>query len=362
MKINIRKQQVGDIQNSTNVININGDLIIDKTTFLDIQKDFFEILRVDFEKYSAKAILKAKEEVNNFIKSLLAKLYNLNKTDLISKLQMLPLQRSIYTSLSGFVSSEDEGIKDCIIDLMVDRLEANSASTEAAIINEAISIIPDLNPSTLSLLAIMALRNFQILPEFSFMLEQFFHKLSPIVNNFKVINNLSIDHIMQKRCTKTLTGFSRIETLENTFLHQYDLYFRKKGSWEWLQEFRINHPEIMHRVNSNGTCMFVVDQQVNQWSFIDVNSKIMYNRLHMNGQDYLIPLIEELKQHTPLFSKYDIQEYFANINENWKYVFSIMDSEIICQSSLSSVGLYIGSKYISKYTGSQPLSITSYKL
>lgn len=362
VNLNKRIQNIGNINNSDNILIINGDVIIDSVEYSRLEKSLFEILRSDFEKYSSAAVELAKLEVNNFIKDILEKLYLSHKLNLLEQFQKLSLQPSLRETLRGYVFSEDSSTKLALVISLITRIEINNTSIEASIIDDAIAIIPNLNPTTFSLLAIMALRHFIVYPEFSMMFEMYFASLSPVVDNFSNVTDLCMEYLIAKGCVKEIHNFQRVETLENIFLHNYDLFFRSKGCYRELQDFSILHPEIMYKVNDKGTSMFLTDVKNNEWSFIDVSSIVMYERLHLRHQDYLIPLIEELKRKTPLYNVSELQQYFRKINKNWDIVFSIMSSEKMIQTVLNPVGLFIGTQYLTMYTGGNPLPISSYKL
>ena len=80
----IRKQIIGDI-NNTNAIIINGDVSIDQQIFDNIQNLLIEILRKDFERFSADAINIAKGELNKLITSIFERLVKDQQEKLIEK-------------------------------------------------------------------------------------------------------------------------------------------------------------------------------------------------------------------------------------------------------------------------------------
>ena len=68
--LHIRKQEIGDISNST-VIAINGDVTIDGEKYNTLLQTLVEVVRKDFEQFSSIAISNAKEELSNFLKQIL---------------------------------------------------------------------------------------------------------------------------------------------------------------------------------------------------------------------------------------------------------------------------------------------------
>lgn len=358
--IDIRNQKIGDIINS-NVILVNGDLNIDGVIYSDIKTTFFEILRNDFDKFSAVAIKNAENEVEKCIRKILEKMEKEQCTHLTEKFQTLSIQTFLHDTLIGYTSAEDENIKESIIDILIDRLKFQDFSTEKSIISDAIKIIPHLNTTTSALIALMMLRNQIVNVPISLMLEDYFKQLSPIVDSFSNIKNIDIEYIIQNGCTKTIPGLLSIDTFENHLLKHYDLFFRNRVDKGVVDLFTSVHPEIMNQVNDIGTCMFCSDyMEVNYWYFSDINSKLFYDRLKSRGQCNLIPLIEELKEKMPPLTPTEVREYFNNLNTNWNHVFNILNSTALNRLSLSIVGQYLGTKFLGKYTASSSLSISDF--
>ncbi|MBF6597934.1 MAG: hypothetical protein ITF98_06875 [Fermentimonas sp.] len=354
-----RTLKFGDIVNS-NAIIINGDVSIDGEVFNNVKNIFFEILRDDFLRYSGEAIIQAKIEINNLMLNVFERLVKEQLTQLTEKFKSPSIQVFLHDTLVGYITNENDDVKDLIVDILIDRLKIDNVGTEKAILNDAIKLIPNLNSSTSSLIALLNLRNQVAIPAISFMLESFFMQISPIINNSCNINNIDIEYIKQANCTQQITGIYHIDSYENHLLKQYDLYFRQKGSIEIFNNFRNDHPEIMHQVNDMGTCMFcLIDKEKKWWRFCDVNTNLFYKRLIKRRQEYLIPLIEKLKATVPPLSNSEVREYLCNINMNWKYVFDLLNSSELNTVSLNVLGSYIGSKIISKYTNGKALSFTS---
>lgn len=354
----IRKQIFGDIVNS-NAIIINGDVSVDGEMFNNVQNIFVEILRDDFLRYSSDAIIQAKTEINNLMLNVFERLVKEQLIHLTERFKNPSIQVFLHDTLVGYITNENDDVKELIVDILIDRLKIDNVGTEKAILNDAIKLIPNLNSSTSSLIALLNLRNQVAMPAISFMLESFFMQISPIINNSCNINNIDIEYIKQAKCTKQISGLYHIDSYENHLLKQYDLYFRQKGSIEIFNNFKNDHPEIMHQVNDMGTSMFCLIDNEEKWCFCDVNSKLFYERLIKRRQEYLIPLIEKLKETIPPLTNSEVRQYLCNINMNWKYTFDLLNSSELNTVSLNVLGSYVGSKIISKYTNGEALSFTS---
>ena len=82
---NNKIQYIGKIENSNNVVIINGNLTIDGQISKDLQTSCLEILRTDFDKYTTTAIEQAKQEIEECIKSILEKLAKEQQKHLIDE-------------------------------------------------------------------------------------------------------------------------------------------------------------------------------------------------------------------------------------------------------------------------------------
>ena len=189
---NNKIQYIGKIENSNNVVIINGNLTIDGQISKDLQTSCLEILRTDFDKYTTTAIEQAKQEIEECIKSILEKLAKEQQKHLTERFQSLSMQAFLHDTLIEYISTE------FIIDVLIDRLNFQNISTEKAILNEAIKLIPNLNASTSALITFMMLRQQMVNPSISFMLELFFKQLSPIVDIAYNIKTIDIEYIIQR--------------------------------------------------------------------------------------------------------------------------------------------------------------------
>lgn len=268
---NNKIQYIGKIENSNNVVIINGNLTIDGQISKDLQSSCLEILRTDFDKYTTTAIEQAKQEIEECIKSILEKLAKEQQKHLTERFQSLSMQAFLHDTLIEYISTEDKRAKEFIIDVLIDRLNFQNISTEKAILNEAIKLIPNLNASTSALITFMMLRQQMVNPSISFMLELFFKQLSPIVDIAYNIKTIDIEYIIQRNATMNISGFYPIDTFENHLLKQYDLFFRQKIDRRFLEDFKSIHPEIMNAVNDMGSCMFCTSHEEDTLSFTSVS-------------------------------------------------------------------------------------------
>ena len=320
--LDCRKLQVGNIENSSNVIIINGNLYIDRQVYGDIKEVFLEILQEDMKRYSVMAKAQAEKEVEKCLQRLIVKLVEEQRENLIERFQDISIQAVLHDALLGYMVS-DEDVKEYIIDELIERLRIENKTTNQFIINEAINLLPKLSSSTLLLLAILQLRHQIVNVQNSFMLKQYFEQLSQMIDTVDNITDIDIEYLVQCNCVYRITGLYHIETYEHHLLRAYDLFFRKPISNEILNDFKEKHPEIMRPVNDLGTCMFCINaEDDSHLHFCDANSKLFYKRLSARGQDFLIPMVEELKNKTPLYNDTEIREYFYKLNPKWENVFS----------------------------------------
>ena len=154
-----RLQKIGNVSNS-NVIAINGDVIIDGTVFNDIQNYLLETIKQDIMYYSQTAIEATKEEIKAFCTSIITEICRTHtKEYLVSKFASISLQAVIHDATLGYITNEDIEVKYLIIDVFIERLRLDNNDSEALTLNKVISILPKLNRIGLNLIALMTLRH-----------------------------------------------------------------------------------------------------------------------------------------------------------------------------------------------------------
>lgn len=351
-------QIIGDINNSSAVF-INGNVSIDGTVYEDLKETIIQTLKKDLEYYSSEAIEVAKSEIESFLRMLLERLALVTKLDSISKFKKPSMQATLHNSVLGYVICEDERLKDLSIEFLIDRLCQEANSSEESIIDDAIRILPRLNHKTLSLIALMTLRRQMAGGHYSFMLDHYFKQLNPIIADASLVTDVDIDYIVQNNCTRSLPGL--LLPFEQTLLKDYDLFFRKAGKRSDLNDISIGHPEVFSPINKEGSSMFLYhggDEE--HWHFLEMNSVLFFKSLRERGQEHLISLVEDLKKLVPPFSEAEVREYMRSINPDWDMVFKLLNKEEVRRLGLSFLGLFIGGKFIAKYTGRPSLELGAY--
>ena len=355
ISINPRKQSIGDINNS-NVIAVNGDVVINVTMVENIQESFLDTIRKDTEMFSLKAIEAAKDKVKTFATLILAELCNAYEWEaLIDKFSDISLQATIHDATLGYITNEDNKVKQLIIDVFIDRIKLKNTDSKALILNRVISILPQLNQNSLSLIALMTLRH--MISPLHPMLDDYWQRLSPIIDTLPDVKNIDIDYLRGSGCTDDITGLYPIETFENHLLKQYDLYFRKRIPYDEWDIYCSKNPAIRNVVNEWGTCMFYfADSSFKEVRFLDSNSTVFYQRLKERNQTELIPLIEKLKSKYPLFSPQEVRTHMCSFNKNWDMAFEILNTSLV-RIGVNTCGLYIGSRLINRLEGGKGCSL-----
>lgn len=350
-----RLQKIGNVSNS-NVIAINGDVIIDGTVFNDVQNSLLETIKQDIMYYSQSAIEAIKEEIKAFSTSIITEICRTHtKEYLVSKFASISLQAVIHDATLGYITNEDIEVKHLIIDVFIERLRLDNNDSEALTLNKVISILPKLNRIGLNLIALMTLRDL-IIPQHP-MLDDYWRRLSPIIDVLPNVREIDIDYLRKTGSTEDVTGLYPIDSFENHLLKQYDLYFRKRIPYDEWDIYCSKNPAIRNVVNEWGTCMFYfADSSFKEVRFLDSNSTVFYQRLKERNQTELIPLIEELKSKYPLFSPQEVRTHMCSFNKNWDIAFELLNTSLV-RIGVSTCGLYIGSRLINRLEGGKGCSL-----
>lgn len=350
-----RLQKIGNVSNS-NVIAINGDVIIDGTVFNDIQNYLLETIKQDIMYYSQTAIEATKEEIKAFCTSIITEICRTHtKEYLVSKFASISLQAVIHDATLGYITNEDIEVKYLIIDVFIERLRLDNNDSEALTLNKVISILPKLNQIGLNLIALMTLRHL-IIPLHP-MLDDYWRRLSPIIDILPNVREIDIDYLRKTGSTEDVTGLYPIDSFENHLLKQYDLYFRKRIPYDEWEAYCSRNPIIRSVTNDWGTCMFcAIDSSISEIRFIDSNSELFYQRLKKRNQTELIPLIEELKREYPLYSPQEVRTHMCSFNKNWDIAFELLNTSLV-RIGVNTCGLYIGSRLINRLEGGKECSL-----
>ena len=354
-----RIQHIGDVLGDHNII-INGDVTADDEV---LTKVAHQLLKSELDNLTIEAKAQMEIWVNEAVSSVLDQMVSRKIETKISEFSKPSTQFALYSMLKGYTASETLEQRELLVDAFIERIQANWNSSEKMIIDSALDILPKLTPQALSTIGLLQLRHQLVNTSISFMLNQYFSRLTPLVEKMARINGLDIDYLKQVQLILRLSSFNKTASLEGTLLKQYDLFFRHPLKGGVFEQYCKIHPQAHEAVFDKplGACMMWIDPaHNNNASFCFANSKLFANSLKTRRQEYIIPLVEELKQMMPVFTEAEVRDYFVNLSPSWKKLFDLFSSDDFTTYTLSITGNYIGGKVLAKATHSTSLKLTDY--
>ncbi|MPR32438.1 LPO_1073/Vpar_1526 family protein [Salmonirosea aquatica] len=231
------KQDSGD--NSSNIqIAGNASFGISATEARQIAIDVFKANYYEFsEKAAKKALERAEEITDNFIKNFYEKIPHLEE-----KLQEPSVQSSMFIAQKEYARTGDQDLKDQLLDLLIQRIDSKERSLKQIVLDEAITIIPKLTQDQINILTLIfsaVYYNHRDIKD----LNSFFNFLNIKILYFYPNNEPSYSfftHLQFTGCCTLLSEGSTYKPFEQIIVNRYKALFIK-GFTE--QEYSIEFGE-----------------------------------------------------------------------------------------------------------------------
>ena len=342
-------------------IFINGDVVAEEEVLAKIAN---QLLRQELGILTQEARERMQAAVDECVNTVINKIDKDNLTSKLVEFSNPSTQFAFYAALKGYAISETIEQQEMLVDAFIERIQEGWDSAEKMIIDSVLDILPKLTPSMLSMLGLLQLRHQLTKAPLGAMLDYYFKSLTPLVEQFSVIDFLDLEYLKQERLILPMPGAQRSVTFEKYMLLQYDLFFRQPLNEGVFESYCMEYPAAHEAVTDvpMKSCMMWVDStNNNRTSFCCPNSKILKETLIARRQEYIIPHVDKLMEMMPLFTEDDVRAYFIKFSPSWKQVFDLFSSDDITQYTLSISGNYIGSKILARASHNKALRLTDYK-
>ena len=111
------------------------------------------------------------------------------------------------------------------------------------IIDTALEILPKLTPATLSTIGLLQLRHQLITGPIGMMVDQFFSRLTPLVEQMAGIGILETEYLKQEKLILPLPAMRSAIPFVEYLMKTYDLFFRKPLHAGVYENYCLEHPE-----------------------------------------------------------------------------------------------------------------------
>lgn len=346
--MNFGNDQKIECVNQSTIVQAKGDINFNGITAETAMEICKYVVKAELAVYTQDARVEAEKRLSDISEKTIDRITSL-KEDLLHRFKEPAIQMALNETFKNYIASGNEDLGENLIDLLIERLNAQERTTEQSIIDEARNIIPKLSSNTVSLLAIMVFSKL-IFPYNKKQYDDLLLKLAPLVERLKNISSLDIAHLKQVGCGYGISAFHVVEPLEKYLLSDYDLFFRHNISLNELNDIFQKYPQLMNVSQRTNLpyimgLFFIEGQYV---SFNVTNTKTVTEAFNQANKDQLIPLFEDLKNKAIPFTEDEVRDYHIQKDARWQYAFDVFKNNQITTFQLNPVGVYIGIRQLTK--------------
>ena len=354
-----RIQYVGIVIGSNNLI-INGDVIDNGKILTTVAT---HVMRQDLEQVSQEAREEMKACVNECTQKVAEEVVTRKLEEKLIEFSRPATQLAFYSTLRGYIRSETIEQREMMVDSLIDWIQENWNTTERMIIDTALEILPKLTPATLSTIGLLQLRHQLITGPIGMMVDQFFSRLTTLVEQMAGIGILETEYLKQEKLILPLPAMRSAIPFVEYMMQTYDLFFRKPLPAGVYENYCMEHPEAGESVMDKPikSCMMWKNGAGNnEWGFCISNSNMLKKMLVERHQEYIIPHVDALMDMMTPFTEQEVKAYLLKFTPAWERVIELFSSEVFSKYKLSIVGNYIGGKVLAKVNHGTPLPLTEY--
>lgn len=336
--------------------NYNGLQIKDVVPLVhDLVKSELEVCKLQAEN----TVL---HRFNEFTASLESEL-DKKVSDKISRFAEPAMQFAVREATVGYLKSGDPEEREALIDLLIERVKEEERTSKQFLIDEAIKVLPKLSRENLAVLTLITYEKLRVTGNIQ-ALDNWIKCLNPILDILPQINRLDIEYLVQADCVSS----SIFEQNEN-----------------WIEQNRKNYPlAFVSPIDASNSKVFMDKYSINingdaptfSHPFNKINLLITLTEiLKFNRDGTITPLLlkqdeyanilkkadlgfmqsdfDELLSHVEAVNDEKIISYYEQFNPNWAIAIKLLNERPINSFSLKPVGVYIGSRQLTKLYGKE---------
>lgn len=336
--------------------NYNGLQIKDVVPLVhDLVKSELEVCKLQAEN----TVLRRFNEFTASLESELDK----KVSDKISRFAEPAMQFAVREATVGYLKSGDSEEREALIDLLIERVKEEERTSKQFLIDEAIKVLPKLSRENLAVLTLITYEKLRVTGNIQ-ALDNWIKCLNPILDILPQINRLDIEYLVQADCVSS----SIFEQNEN-----------------WIEQNRKNYPlAFVSPIDASNSKVFMDKYSINingdaptfSHPFNKINLLITLTEiLKFNRDGTITPLLlkqdeyanilkkadlgfmqsdfDELLSHVEAVNDEKIISYYEQFNPNWAIAIKLLNERPINSFSLKPVGVYIGSRQLTKLYGKE---------
>lgn len=337
------KQEVSNVSDSF-VRQANGDIHNYGFSYNDVKEICRDVVRQELAIVTKEATNTFHKEITAFENQFVGRLKKLENPQVMEKLRMPKLQFALHDTIKEYAKADDEGTKEELIDLLIDRLKVNEHSTEQYLIDESIKILPNLSLAQTYFLGVLTLRK-TTKQGLSFLVDRDLAKRAMLYEYLNEIKTLDIQYLKLVNCCSDMPGTKYYIPILNSMKSNYDLLFRHHITDDILQTYLRNHPNMPML---NGKFLVYRNDNTNELHLLYTAKNYLIQELEKAQQQFSLSELDQfIDLFTPLTNE-EIKQHLISLNSNWEKAFDYLDKEEITQIDLTPIGLYIGRRIVKK--------------
>jgi len=329
--MNIQKQEGGD---SSQNIQINGN-VTSGITYTEARQIALDVFNANCQTLMREAAHTSEVRANEIVDEFIKKLYE-EHPELSHRLQEPSIQYSTFSVIKNYVKTGDSELKEQLLRVLLQRMEAKDRSIKQIVLDEAIEILPKLTQDQINILSLIlsaVYLNHRV---------QNLQSFNDFINNQLMVfypnqrSGSSYTHLQYTGCCTLLSEGATYKPFPEIIKNRYSGLFSKGFSLEVLNDyFSVEVDRITPIVT---TCQ----QNRSLLQINAMNDLVLQNIVKANHIDDLANKISKFNKQFEMNNE-EIKSYLCKINpqmnkllEEWKEERSSLKS-----MALTSVGYAI---------------------
>lgn len=340
IKDNNLKQEGGDKSTNLQGKNVN---IYNGISYSDAKEIFNDLFKTNFLqlKYEAANVAqqRAEEITGKFLEDL-----NSKSPESIKEFKEPAMQDALFTTQKEYAKSGDSDLGDLLVDILVDRAQANTRNMLQLVLDESLKIAPSLTVQqldTLSLNFLLTRTRSTAIPDFNGFEQMIKNNIEPFVANLLSDNN-QYNYLEFHRCGHIRTG--NYENLENSWIKTYKGLLSKGIKLEEIEKLLGGENKFQSLIIP---CLH--DNSLYQVSVMD--DEVLDQEMNkLNVPEELKPKYKQVFNSSTM-NGIEVKELLMKSNPCMKKIFDTWSSSRFNKFELSSVGIAIAHANYRRRTG-----------
>lgn len=299
---------------------------------------------------------------NEFTASLESEL-DKKVSDKISRFAEPAMQFAVREATVGYLKSGDPEEREALIDLLIERVKEEERTSKQFLIDEAIKVLPKLSRKNLAVLTLITYEKLRVTGNIQ-ALDNWIKCLNPILDILTQVKRLDIEYLIQADCVSaSALGRSKnwIEQNRNNYPLAFVSPIDASNSKVFMDKYSINingdAPTFSHPFNKINLLITLTEiLKFNRDGTITpllLKQDEYANILKKADLGFMQSDFDELLSHVEAVNDEKIISYYEQFNPNWAIAIKLLNERPINSFSLKPVGVYIGSRQLTKLYGKE---------